>query len=88
MADAEIVNWIEVWTDPSSGGAFLLVVRELSTGIYELINPHMGNRVLERHRTYSSIRSSIAPEYDLVAGRTEVGEEPVREENGVLPEIQ
>lgn len=78
MNDSETINWIEVWADPSSGGAFLLVIREFADGRYELVNPHMSNRVIERHSSYSSIRDSIEPEYCLVEGRTVIGEEVVR----------
>lgn len=67
------VRWIEVWTNPTTGGTDLAVLRELDNGVFQVLNPHTDYKLLGEFKTYEKAAELLeSEEYELV-GRTEIG---------------
>lgn len=67
------VKSIEVWAETASGGLNLYVLRELDTGVFEVLDPHNGNRLVERFTSFDDAEVWLTDdEYVPVDGRIEM----------------
>ena len=64
------VTWIEVWADAASPADYILVLRSLTNGSLELLDPQQQGEVVERFDDYEeAVHWLNEDEYDLVEGR-------------------
>ena len=71
------VKWIEVYADGADLGFYLLTLRALKEGTFELLDPQKGGKVIENFGSYDDAMHWLGEdEYDLV-GR--IGDEDERE---------
>jgi len=61
------IKWVEVWADAANPGGYLLTLRALKEGTFELKDPQKGGQVIEIFQTYDDATSWFGEEeYDLV----------------------
>ncbi len=64
------VMWVEVWIDDPSAGGYVLVLRALSDGSLQLIDPQESGRVVEVFSNYEdAVHWLREDEYGQVEGR-------------------
>lgn len=66
------IQWVEIWTDLSSGGLDLRMLRGLDDGRIELRDPHHQNKLLQTFTTYSDAELELGDdEFVIIEGRLE-----------------
>lgn len=69
---ARRVEWHEVWTERTLGGLQLTVLRKLSDGRIQQLDPHQGNKVLGYFDTYEdAVQELEEDEWVPVEGRVD-----------------
>ena len=63
------MKWVEAWID-SAEGAYVLLVRETSVGMIEIVDPLKGNSIIQVFSSYEEALHWLnEDEYDLIEGR-------------------
>jgi hypothetical protein len=87
---SKLVLWQEVWIDNASEGEYLLVLRALGDGSFELLDPQQHRQIVATLASYEEAADWLnEDEYDLVEGRwpTDVAVERTAGDDGAAAAV-